>query len=85
VVSQRLIPRKDEKGRALAVEVLVGTPETRALLREPEKTGELQAAMEQDAGGTMQTFDQSVRRLLDAEVITAEAALALGVSRVERG
>jgi len=81
LIAQRLIPRKDEKGRVAALEVLVGTTETRALLREPDLTPDLMKAMEKGSSEEMQTLEQAVRRLLSEELITTEAAAALGVTK----
>jgi twitching motility protein PilT len=81
LVAQRLIPRKDEKGRVVALEVLVGTSDIRGLLREPDSTSGLQAAMAKGSSEEMQTFEQAVRQLLKDDLITTEAAAALGVNK----
>jgi len=81
LVAQRLIPRKDEKGRVVAQEVLVGTSDVRALLRETDGQEGLHAAMGKGSSDGMQTFEQAVRQLLDDDLITKEAAAALGVNR----
>ncbi|TFG47595.1 MAG: PilT/PilU family type 4a pilus ATPase [Gemmatimonadales bacterium] len=81
LVAQRLGPRKDEKGRVAALEVLVGTPDIRALLREPESLPDLHAAMAKGSSEEMQTFEQAVRQLLKDDLITTEAAAALGVNK----
>ena len=77
IISQRLLPRADEKGRAVVAEVLVATPEIREILADPERIGELRDQME--AGGAehgMQTFDQHLAVLLAEGVITRDVALA---------
>src|ERR1051326_2437920 len=56
VVSQRLVPRTGG-GRAPALEVLLGTPRVRELLRRADVEG-LKGAMVAGTTDGMQTFDQ---------------------------
>jgi len=82
VVSQQLLPQKDEKGRVPMVEVLVATPAVREALKDPKRTGELRRHMADGRKqlGT-QTFEQHARELVEAGYITpdtAKAALMLG-------
>jgi len=76
VVSQRLIPRKDGKGRAPAVEVLVSTPYVRDCIVDREKTHLIHGAI---ALGTsqygMQTFDQSIFSLYQQGLVSYEESL----------
>jgi twitching motility protein PilT len=76
VISQRLIPRVDGKGRAAAVEVLISTAYVRDCIVDKEKTHLIHGAI---AAGTsqygMQTFDQSIFRHFKAGNITYEEAL----------
>jgi twitching motility protein PilT len=76
VISQRLIPRADGKGRAPAVEVLISTPFVRDCIVDKEKTHLIPGAI---ASGTsqygMQTFDQSIFGLFEQQLITYEEAL----------
>jgi twitching motility protein PilT len=76
VISQRLVPRADGRGRVAAVEVMRSTARTRELIEDKDRTKELHDAISQ--GGTsygMQTFDQSLMRLLTTNLITYEEAL----------
>jgi twitching motility protein PilT len=61
VISQRLIPRSDGRGRAPAVEIMVVTPFIRDCIVDKERTHLIPGAI---AAGTsqygMQTFDQSI-------------------------
>jgi twitching motility protein PilT len=77
IISQRLLPRSDEKGRAVVAEVLMVTPEIREIIADPERLGELREQMEtgREEHG-MQTFDQHLATLLGAGVITRDVALA---------
>ena len=76
VISQRLIPRKDGKGRAPAVEVMVSTPFIRDCIVDKEKTHLIHGAI---AAGTsqygMQTFDQSIFSLFSQGLISYDEAL----------
>jgi twitching motility protein PilT len=76
VISQRLVPRKDGKGRAPAVEVMVSTPFIRDCIVDKEKTHLVQGAI---AAGTsqygMQSFDQSIFSLFSQGIVAYEEAL----------
>ncbi len=74
VVSQRLVPRKDGKGRIPAVEVMIWTPTVRQML-EDGKTHELHKAIEGGSYYGMQTFNQSLVTWLNAGVIGMDDAL----------
>src|SRR5690606_4840900 len=75
VVSQRLVPRADGKGRGPAVEVLICTSRIRELIEDPERTKEVPTAIKEgrDAYG-MQTFDQSLMQLVQAGLVTQDEA-----------
>ncbi len=76
VISQRLIPKADGKGRVPAVEVLISTAFIRDCIVDKEKTHLIQGAI---AAGTsqygMQTFDQSIYSLFEQKLVTYEEAL----------
>lgn len=76
VVSQRLIPRIEGKGRVAAVEVMITTARIRELIDDREKTVQLRDAIAQ--GYTtygMQTFDQALRQLVQQKAISYDEAL----------
>ena len=76
VISQRLMPRADGKGRVLAAEVLVATPYIRDCIADRDKTSLIADAIA--AGGSeygMQTFDQAITALCKQELVTIEEAL----------
>jgi twitching motility protein PilT len=77
IVSQQLLPEKDEKGRVPAVEVLLATPAVRECLRDASRMPELRQLMADGRKqlGT-QTFDQHVAELVEAGTITAETGKA---------
>ena len=77
IISQRLLPRADEKGRAVVTEVMTVTAEIREIIADAERLDELGKLMAR--GGEehgMQTFDQHLTQLLAAGIITRDVALA---------
>jgi twitching motility protein PilT len=80
VISQQLLPKKEDDGRVAAVEVLIATPAIRECLKNPERISQVKQIMAEgrkDVGS--QTFDQHLDELIEAGQITPEtrrAALA---------
>ncbi len=74
VIAQRLIPKKDGSGRAVAVEVLLNTPLIADLI-EKGKVYEIKEVMKRSKELGMQTFDQAVYDLYKAGEISYEEAL----------
>ena len=74
LVSQRLIPKQDGKGRAAAVEVLLNTPLVSDLIFKGE-VAEIKEVMKKSRNLGMQTFDQALFDLFETHVITYEDAL----------
>jgi twitching motility protein PilT len=77
VISQRLLPRADGKGRVLAAEIMVNTKTVQENIKDPERTSQLKDVLEQgrDQYG-MQSFDQRLTDLYRAGTITLEVAIA---------
>jgi twitching motility protein PilT len=76
VISQRLVPRCDAKGRVPAVEVMIGTARIRDCIDDKEKTKQIPEAIAQGfTSYGMQTFDQSLMQLFSKKLITYEEAL----------
>jgi len=77
VVSQRLLPKKDGKGRIAAIEILKSTLRTRDYVEKGESEGKtlLDAMRDGDTDG-MQHFDGELERLLRAGMIDFDTALA---------
>ena len=76
IISMRLIPKADGKGRVPAVEVLIATATIKDCILDSDKTKLITDAIAQGAilyG--MQTFDQSLSGLLKSGLITYEEAL----------
>lgn len=74
VVSQQLIPRKDEKGRVAAFEVLHVNPAVRNLIREG-KSQMLLSVMQTNRKLGMITMDEAIAQLYREGVIDREMAL----------
>jgi twitching motility protein PilT len=81
VISMRLIPMKDEKGRVPAVEIMIATPYIRECIQDREKTALIRDAI---AAGVsqygMQTFDQSIYHLYQKELISFDQGLRYSTS-----
>src|SRR5229473_1195638 len=76
VVSQRLVPRADGKGRVAAVEVLVANSRVREMIEDKDRTKEIPTAIGQSyTTYGMQTFDQSLMSLFRQNLITYDEAL----------
>jgi twitching motility protein PilT len=77
VVSQRLLPRADGNGRAVAAEVLVVTPAVRDMIADGKRIGEIRdyIADGRDQYG-MQTFDQHLADLVQSGEVTFDTAMA---------
>src|SRR6188472_2655078 len=74
IVSQRLVPKQDGKGRAAAVEVLLNTPLISDLIFKGE-VAEIKDVMKKSRNLGMQTFDQALFDAYENNVITYEDAL----------
>ena len=74
LISQRLLPRQEGKGRVAAVEILLNTPLVADLIFQG-KVGELKDLMKRSRELGMQTFDQALFDMYEANLITYEDAL----------
>lgn len=82
IVSQRLIPRADGKGRMAAVEVLKSNPRTREYIEKGESDGKtLLDAMRDGELDGMQDFDTVIRKLIEKEEITLEDGLSFATNQ----
>jgi twitching motility protein PilT len=77
VISQRLLPRADASGRAVALEIMIATSTIRDLIRDRNRVGEIKDYIEEgrDQYG-MQSFDQHLMELVDSDTVTFETAMA---------
>jgi len=74
MVSQRLIPRQDGKGRIAAIEIMLNTPLISDLIFKGE-VAEIKEVMKKGRELGMQTFDQALFDLFEAQHITYEDTL----------
>ncbi len=74
LVSQRLIPKQDGKGRVAAVEIMINSPLISDLIFKGNVT-EVKEIMKKSRNLGMQTFDQALFDLYERNAITYEDAL----------
>jgi twitching motility protein PilU len=74
MVSQRLLPRQEGKGRIAAVEVLLNTPLIADMIFKGE-VGEMKELMKRSRELGMQTFDQALFDLYETNMVSYEDAL----------
>ncbi len=74
LISQRLIPKKEAKGRVVAIEILLNSPLISDLIFKGE-VHEIKEIMKKSRELGMQTFDQALFDLYEADKITYEDAL----------
>ena len=76
IVSQRLLPKKDKKGRIAAVEILKSTMRTREYIEKGESDGKsLLDAMRDGSTEGMQHFDGEIEKLIRAGIVDFETGL----------
>jgi twitching motility protein PilT len=73
VISQRLFPTVDKKGRRAATEILVNNPAIANLIRN-EKIHQIQSTMQTSRAQGMHTLEMSIRELIEKNQIQTEAA-----------
>ena len=74
MISQRLVPTEDGLGRVAAFEVLLNTPLISDLVMKAE-VGEIKEIMKKSRNLGMQTFDQALFDLFEAESISLDEAI----------
>jgi len=82
IVSQRLIPRADQRGRVAAVEILRSSPRTREYIEAGEADGKsLLDAMKDGKLDGMQDFDSVIRDFIERGVVSLEDGLAFATNQ----
>ncbi|PYS36015.1 MAG: twitching motility protein [Acidobacteria bacterium] len=82
IVSQRLIPRADFRGRIAAVEILRSTPRTREYIENGETEGKsLLEAMRDGKLDGMQDFDTVIKDLIERNIVTVEDGLGFATNQ----
>jgi twitching motility protein PilT len=81
IISQRLLPRKDGKGRIAAIEILKATMRTRDYVEKGESEGKtlLDAMRDGDTDG-MQHFDGVIEKLIRAGIVDFDTAMAFATN-----
>jgi twitching motility protein PilU len=74
MVSQRLLARQEGRGRVAAVEIMLNTPLVSDLIFKGE-VGEIKELMKRSGELGMQTFDQALFDLYEANLVTLDDAL----------
>ena len=82
IVSQRLIPTADGRGRIAAVEVLRSNPRTREYIEKGETEGKtlLDAIRDGEIDG-MQDFDSVIRDMIEKKLITMDDGLSFATNQ----
>jgi twitching motility protein PilT len=77
VISQRLVPRKDGKGRTAAVEVLIVTGAIRDAILDADRQSEIYDLMQEgkEQYGS-QSFDQHLMELVAGDIVSFDTAMA---------
>src|SRR5678809_37058 len=82
IVSQRLIPLSDGKGRVAAIEILKATMRTREYIEKGESEGKsLLDAMRDGKLDGMQDFDTVIKGLIESKVVSLEDGLAFATNQ----
>ena len=74
LISQRLVPKKEDKGRVVAMEIMLNSPLISDLIFKGE-VHEIKEIMKKSRELGMQTFDQALFDLYEADKISYEDAL----------
>ena len=82
VISQRLLKKADGSGRTAALEVMLSTPTVRKLILEGQ-IKKLYPTMQDGGTDGMQTFNQVLEKLVEAQVVTKADALDAASRRDE--
>jgi twitching motility protein PilT len=80
IICQRLVPRSDNYGRCVAMEICINTGRVADAVSDPDKTATINQLIQEGAYYGMQTFDHHLVSLIRDGVITLEAAMAATTS-----
>ena len=79
IISQTLLKRKDGRGLVPAIEVMIGTPAVRNLIREA-KVAQLPSAIQTGQKFGMISLDQSLKELVARNIVDKEQCLYLATN-----
>ena len=80
VISQRLVPAAEGRGRVATLEILRMTGRVRDMIMDPDQTGRLQEVIAEGAYYGMQTFDQALLQHYHAGRVSMEDAYRAATS-----
>jgi twitching motility protein PilT len=80
IISQRLVPTPDRRGRVAVCEILRMTGRAKDMILDPEQTGRLREVIAEGTYYGMQTFDQAMLHHVQAGRISMEDAMRVATS-----
>jgi len=80
IISQRLVPTPDKRGRVAVCEILRMTGRAKDMILDPEQTGRLREVIAEGEFYGMQTFDQALLHHLQAGRVSMEDAMRIATS-----
>ena len=80
IISQRLVPTPDRRGRVAVCEVLRMTGRAKDMIIDPEQTGRLREVIAEGEFYGMQTFDQALLHHVQAGRVSMEDAMRVATS-----
>jgi twitching motility protein PilT len=80
VISQRLVPTPDGRGRVATCEILRMTGRAKDMILDPEQTGRLREVIAEGVFYGMQTFDQALLHHVQAGRVSMEEAMKVATS-----
>ena len=84
VISQRLFPTVDKKGRKAATEILVNNPAIANLIRN-EKIHQIQSTMQTSRAQGMHTLEMSIRDLIDRNLNSKRSSNQISTRKDDAG
>ncbi len=82
IISQRLLPLKNNKGRVPALEILLFNPAVRNMIKEG-KLNQIYSVIQTSTGQGMQTMNQALQKLVTAGFVNDETAYAMSPNTSE--
>ncbi|MGN6189441.1 MAG: type IV pilus twitching motility protein PilT [Conexibacter sp.] len=80
IISQRLVPTPDKRGRVAVCEILRMTGRAKDMILDPEQTGRLREVISEGEFYGMQTFDQALLHHVQAGRVSMEDAVRVATS-----
>jgi twitching motility protein PilT len=80
IISQRLVPTPDKRGRVAVCEILRMTGRAKDMILDPEQTGRLREVISEGGFYGMQTFDQALLHQVQAGRVSMDDAMRVATS-----